>query len=266
MFDVDVYLRRLGHSGPREPTLSTLRTLHRAHLLAIPYDNNRFPEDGGELPYNLADLDHDHTFGKIVVRGAGGICFELNLLFKRLLDDLGFDTVQVSAGVPQAGGRFSPDLSHKFTLVTLDGVRWLADVGFAGPSYLLPLELSPMVQTQYGCQFRVDGQDGLHTVLRRSRSLDWHPVYRFEPQARETSDWDGFTEHFEHYLDDAVIANTSMLCRADEHGHRALVGRRYLTVDDGKETVVALTDPAEYERVVAAILDPSSLLSGRGRE
>ncbi|OXM44881.1 arylamine N-acetyltransferase family protein [Amycolatopsis alba] len=253
MFDVEIYLRRLGHSGPREPTLSTLRTLHRAHLLAIPYDNSKFPDDGGGLPDNLADLDHDRTFDKIVVRGDGGICFELNLLFERLLDDLGFDTMPVSAGVPQARGRFSPELSHKFTVVTLDGVRWLADVGFAGPSYLLPLELSPAVQTQYGCQFRVDGQDGLHTVLRRSHSTDWQPVYRFALQARELSEWDGFTEQFERYLDEAVIANTTMLCRADENGHRALVGRRYLTVEDGKETIVALTDQAEYQRVVAAI-------------
>ncbi|MGW4128476.1 arylamine N-acetyltransferase family protein [Amycolatopsis japonica] len=251
MFDVDYYLRRLGHNGPREATIATLRTLHRAHLLAIPYDNTRFPEDGGALPDNLADLDHDLTFDKIVVRGSGGICFELNLLFKRLLDEMGFETIQVSAGVHQSVGMFSPALSHKFTVVSLDSVRWLADVGFAGPSYLLPLQLSPAVQTQYGCQFRVDENDGLHTVLRRSRSTDWHPIYRFELEARETSDWDGFTGQFERYLDEAVIANTTMLCRADERGHRALVGRRYLTVEDGKETVVTLTDPVEYQRVVS---------------
>lgn len=263
MFDLDVYLRRLGHTGPREPTISTLRTLHRAHLLAIPYDNSRFPEQGGELPYNLADLDHDITFDKIVVRGVGGICFELNLLFKRLLDELGFDTMQVSAGVLQDRGTFSPELSHKFTIVTLGGTRWLADVGFAGPSYLLPLELSPAVQTQYGCQFRVDEQDGLHTVLRRSRSTDWQPVYRFELKARETSEWDGFTERFGRYLDETVIANTTMLCRASEHGHRLLVGRRYLTVEHGEETVIALTDPAEYRRVVAGMLDTSPPPTGQ---
>ncbi|ANN16083.1 acetyltransferase [Amycolatopsis orientalis] len=250
MFEVDTYLRRLGYSGPREATLATLRKLHRAHLLAIPYDNTRFPEDGGALPDNLADLDHDLTFDKIVVRGAGGICFELNLLFQRLLDEIGFETIQVSAGVHQGRGTFSPALSHRFTVVSLDDVRWLADVGFAGPAYLLPLELSPAVQTQYGCQFRVTENDGLHTVLRRSRSTDWHPLYCFELDARKTSDWDGFTKQFERYLDDAVIANTTMLCRADERGHRALVGRRYLTVEDGQETVITLTDPREYQRVV----------------
>jgi amide synthase len=256
MFDTEVYLRRIGCSLPALPTKDTLRLLHRSHLLVIPYDNGKFPEKGGGLPHNLADLDHDATFDKIVVRGVGGICFELNLLFQRLLDELGFDTMAVSAGVIQDRGAFSPELSHKFTVVNLDGRSWLADVGFSGPSYLEPLELSPEVQSQYGCQFRVVEQDGRYTVWRRSRSCDWRPVYRFALVERRAAEWDGFTEQFERYLDESVMASTTMICRASENGHQVLVGKRYLTVEDGTEKVTALTDPAEYRRVVDNILRP----------
>ncbi|GAA1959180.1 arylamine N-acetyltransferase family protein [Amycolatopsis minnesotensis] len=256
MFDTAVYLRRLGCAGPPAPGLDTLVRLHRNHLLRIPYDNSRFPEHGGALPDNLADLDQDATFDKIVVRGIGGICFELSLLFQRLLDELGFETMAVSAGVCQDRGQFSPELSHKFVVVRLDGRHWLADVGFSGPSYLEPLCLSPEEQPQYGCVFKVDSQDGRHTVLRRSRTTGWRPVYRFALVARKPAEWDGFTEAFEQYLDESVLASTTMLCRAVGNGHHMLVGKRYLVVEDGHEKLSALTDPAEYERVARHIRRP----------
>ncbi len=33
------YLTRVGYGGDIKPTLATLRELHRAHLLSIPYEN-----------------------------------------------------------------------------------------------------------------------------------------------------------------------------------------------------------------------------------
>jgi N-hydroxyarylamine O-acetyltransferase len=36
---LDRYFARIGYRGPRDATLGTLRALHRAHLLAIPYEN-----------------------------------------------------------------------------------------------------------------------------------------------------------------------------------------------------------------------------------
>ena len=36
---LDRYCARIGYAGPRDATLGTLRALHRAHLLAIPYEN-----------------------------------------------------------------------------------------------------------------------------------------------------------------------------------------------------------------------------------
>lgn len=33
------YLTRIHYTGPRTVTIDTLRQLHRAHLLAIPYEN-----------------------------------------------------------------------------------------------------------------------------------------------------------------------------------------------------------------------------------
>ena len=37
--DIDAYLQRIDYHGDRSPTLETLRALHRAHLLSVPFEN-----------------------------------------------------------------------------------------------------------------------------------------------------------------------------------------------------------------------------------
>src|SRR5437667_366260 len=41
--DIAAYLRRIGYTGPIVPTLETLREIHRAHLLAVPFENLDIP-------------------------------------------------------------------------------------------------------------------------------------------------------------------------------------------------------------------------------
>ncbi|GLU48158.1 arylamine N-acetyltransferase family protein [Nocardiopsis ansamitocini] len=252
-FDAATYLRRLGYSGPLEPTLATLCALHRSHLRSIPYDNTRFPEEGGPLPGNLADVDPDAAFDKIVVRGVGGICFELNLLMQLLLDTLGFATLSLAAGVAQDDGTFSPDLSHRFIGVHVDDELWLADVGFAGPSFIEPVRVSPQEQVQYGCRFKVTEQGSRFVLHRKGATGDWRALYRFRKRSRTVGEWDGFTERFQRFLGESGIVSTTMVGRATDTGHIVVVGRRHLKVDDGHETVSVL-GPGSYDAVVGAVL------------
>jgi N-hydroxyarylamine O-acetyltransferase len=39
MPELSRYLDRIGYSGPIAPDLATLRALHHAHILAVPYEN-----------------------------------------------------------------------------------------------------------------------------------------------------------------------------------------------------------------------------------
>ncbi|UJW29898.1 arylamine N-acetyltransferase [Saccharothrix sp. AJ9571] len=257
MFDTDAYLDRLGYSGACAVTAETLRRLHKLHLNAIPYDNTKFAPAGAEPVRNIADIDFDATFDKIVLNGAGGICFELNPLFNRLLTELGFDTMTISAGVRQEDGSFSPDLSHLFTGVLLGDDLWLADVGFSGPSYLEPLRLNSEVQHQFGCRYKVVEQAGWQTLHRRSRTGQWRAVYRFKTVGRRVEDWHGFAEKMRDYTEGTVLATATIRARSSANGHMLLVGKRYLTVEDGHEQVTALVDPTELDRALSRILSGS---------
>ena len=130
---LDRYLTRVRYQGPREPTLRTLRDLHRAHLLAIPYEN---------LDIHLGvplTLDPEAMVTKLVDECRGGWCYEMNGVFGRVLATLGFDVRYVSGAVGRATRGWRAQGNHLVLIVTLDR-RWIADVGF-GDGFLTPLPL-----------------------------------------------------------------------------------------------------------------------------
>jgi amide synthase len=251
MFDVEKYLRRLGYSGPVEPTEAVLRTLHKSHLMTIPYDSRRMLR--GSLPHNPARIDLDQCFEDIVIGGQGAYCFALNGLFHVLLTEIGFEVLRISATV-NLGPAFSPDRLHLFNGVRLDGENLLADVGYSGPSFLEPIRLVEEVQEQYGCSFQL-AADGDHQTLRRKApNGTWHDLYRFVFQDRDLQYWDGYSSVLSDLLSESEPTGTEIYCRATENGHRSLVGKRYLQVVDGVETLSALVRPAEYQAVLESVL------------
>lgn len=127
------YLRRIAYGGPLAPSRATLHQLHRAHLLAIPYENLDV-QSGRALSLDVAD-----AYAKIVEGERGGWCYEMNGLFAWALRELGFEVELVAAGV---GAREHPEnaFNHLALVVKLERPM-LADVGF-GNGFLTPLPLA----------------------------------------------------------------------------------------------------------------------------
>jgi N-hydroxyarylamine O-acetyltransferase len=128
------YLERIGHGWNVRPNLETLRSLHRAHVTAIPFE---------ALDAQLgiaASLEPDAIFEKLVERRRGGWCYEMNGLFGAALQAIGFDVTRVSCGVMRQDGGEERMGTHLALLVECEGV-WLCDVGFGG-SLLEPLPLA----------------------------------------------------------------------------------------------------------------------------
>lgn len=182
---LDRYFARIRYRGPRDPTLGTLRALHRAHLMAIPFEN---------LDVHLGvpiTLDPDAMFTKLVDERRGGWCFEMNGVFGRVLETLGFDVRYVSAAVGRETRGWRAQGNHLALVVRLDRA-WIADVGF-GDGFLAPLPLEPGTYTQGFLGYRVSrdgprwrvhghefgGADGFDFTLT-ARALD-----DFRTQCRE---------------------------------------------------------------------------------
>jgi N-hydroxyarylamine O-acetyltransferase len=176
------YLDRIGYHGALPANIHVLRSLHRAHLLTVPFEN---------LDIHLGRpilLDEARLFDKIIRQGRGGFCYELNGLFSALLRSLGFTVHRLSARVANGSGGFGIPFDHMALLVELNE-RWLADVGF-GDSFREPLRLDDRgEQVQESGRYRIDeGGDSL--VLYREEDGAWKPQYTFSPQACELASFE----------------------------------------------------------------------------
>jgi N-hydroxyarylamine O-acetyltransferase len=132
---LSAYLERTGHGWNVRPDLETLRSLHRAHLEAIPFE--ALDVQLGWTP----SLEPDAIFDKLVGRRRGGWCYEMNGVFGAALERIGFDVTRISCGVMRHVGGEERMGTHLALLVRLDGEDWLADVGF-GSSLIEPILLA----------------------------------------------------------------------------------------------------------------------------
>lgn len=172
-FDLNSYLDRLGLSE-RKPGLAAV---HRAHATTIVFDNFD-PSTGRPVV-----LDTDRVADKMIGGGRGGYCFEHNLLFKAVLEELGFSPVDLMLARVRIGGTGGDrPLDHLLLRVTEDGRQWLADVGFGGGGLLDPVPFEVGVETdQAGWLYRLV-EDGSELVLQVFQDGGWTDMYGFIPQ------------------------------------------------------------------------------------
>ena len=170
--DLDAYLRRIGYSGGLQPVPAVLEALHLAHATHIPFENLDI------LLKRPIRLDLASLQAKLVAGGRGGYCFEQNLLFAAALERLGYSVTRLAARVHYRDRRKLPR-THILLQVHVEGVPWLADVGFGLEGLLLPLPFVAGRETrQFNWTYRVVEADG-EWMLQSLRSGSWTDLYSF---------------------------------------------------------------------------------------
>lgn len=239
--NVEVYLQRLNYDGPRTCDSDTLRALHQAHLLAVPFENLDIHRGRAIV------LEEAALYDKIVRQRRGGFCYELNGLFAALLRELGFE-VKLLAGGVMDNGKCGPEFDHMTLLVQL-AERWLADVGF-GDSFCEPLRLDePKAQVQHGVAYRLSKFGEQWTMLRRLSNQEWEPQYRFTLQPHRLSDFAGMCRY--HQTSPASHFTQNRICsRATPEGRVTLSDMRLIITTNGQRQETSLQDQAEYTQAL----------------
>ena len=137
MIDLDRYFARIGYDGPARTDLATLRAIQELHPAAIPF------EAIDVLLGRGIDLAPGAVDAKLIAGGRGGYCFEQNGLLRRVLTALGYRVEPLMARVlwNRPAGAPAQPRTHMVLRVELDGVPWLADVGFGSVVPTAPLRL-----------------------------------------------------------------------------------------------------------------------------
>ncbi|MGP9018135.1 arylamine N-acetyltransferase family protein [Streptomyces sp. BR1] len=244
--DLDAYFARTGYEGGTAPTLSTLRALHRAHTVGIPFENLDVAL-GRPVPLDVKSIQR-----KLVEQSRGGYCYEHNTLFAAVVERLGFEVVARGAR-NRTRGAVLPPVTHALLVVTVDGEQWLCDTGFGsqGPLEPVPLRDGAVVE-QGGWTFGITAEDdGIH-VLSSLRPEGWVGLYAFAPQRLYPADFAVMNHYSSSHPASKFVGQVVAQRRAPDV-RRALV-RDELTTTRTDGSVEQVTVPAgELGRVLTDV-------------
>lgn len=233
--DLAAYFERTGGTADRSPTSETLRKLHRAHSLAIPFENVDVVL--GRPPR----LEIENLQDKLVRRARGGYCYEHALLFAAVLERLGYPVTGLAGRVRGGSDTLRPR-SHAALRVKAEGQWWLADVGFGGERPLEPIPLIDRTVCEQGSwTFRIDALGDGEWVLRSLRPDGWWDLYSVDLARQLPGDYAVQNHYTATHPDSPFVSRVT--------AQRAAVDVRYAL--RGTQLWISRPDGATEEREVA---------------
>jgi len=215
------YCTRIACKVPLNADLATLQQLHACHPQAIPFENL---DAWLGLPVSL---EPERIFDKLVIQQRGGYCFEHNLLFRRVLQTLGFTVQGLAARVRwQLPANSALPRTHMLLLVTIEGEHYIADVGFGGLTMTAPLALdSTEIQQSPHESFRIT-KEAQEYVIHAELAGRWQPLYGFSLEAQTDADylmanWFVSTHPQSRFVQQLIAA------RVAQDGRHALLNHRH---------------------------------------
>ena len=153
------YMKRIGINNVLTADLKSLSILQISHLTHIPYENY------DSLEHRLTSLNHKELYRKLITEHRGGICFELNGLYAWLLKSIGFDVRSHLSRYIIPEGEIH-QRTHRVMTVTIDGERYLTDVGVNSECSRKPLLLAEgLVQSDSISEYRFEKDDFFGWIL-----------------------------------------------------------------------------------------------------
>ncbi len=241
--DSTKYLNRINYSQEVNPDLETLCKLQKAHLLNVPFENL-------DIHYGIPiELDTDRIFEKVVNNFRGGFCYELNGLFFELLVSLGFDAKRISARVFDKEKGFGQEFDHLAVIVNLNGVEYLADVGF-GEFTFAPLEFSlHKTQTDPRGSFVIDRHDEEYFCVSKIVDGEVIPEYIFKDAERAFEDYKEMCRYHQT-SSDSPFTQKRLISLPSEHGRTTISGDMLRILTNGQTTEIALKDDMDFENAL----------------
>lgn len=237
---IRAYLRRIGLEQSVGCDPEGLNTLIHAQLTHIPFEALDV-WGAGECP----SLEVDDLYRKIVLQHRGGYCFELNTLFRTLLNSMGFDACQVIASLVDETGVAAPP-AHNGIICTLEREKYFVDVGFGGPVPFGAMKLRE--GTEYG--FRLEKRNDFWYLFRQTEDGEANFI-RFREVAAEPCE----LIPLNFYISQRPDIHFRHILRVNQRKGNGIV---YSLVDHkltihalGKKTVIPVPDKTALARVLA---------------
>jgi len=244
-FPLADYLARIGLTELPPPDPAGLDTLVRAQLAGIAFENLDV------LAGEAVATDLPAIVDKILRRGRGGYCFELNTLLAEALRLAGFrfDACMARVGYrrPQPGPR-----THLVMKVRIADRHWLADAGFGGPA---PFGPWPWGHDTDGHEttprFRLSEIEDGQWRLQCHADEGWERIYDIAPGLATTPDIE-MANHFVSTWPSSPFRRIFMVRRHGARQDQWLAGRALLSREHA--TGIEMQQPIDGSGQLATVL------------
>jgi N-hydroxyarylamine O-acetyltransferase len=181
-FPLQAYLSRVGLESPPSVDTAGLRTLMRAQLFTVPFENT-YVQAGLDVSLEPSDI-----IEKIIYQRRGGYCYEVNGLFAWAAAALGFSVRLIGARPMFYPKRWAK--THMVVLVDLPEGRYVCDTGFGRFGLRAPIRLdaSQIPVQQDWDQFRLV-KDSYEWIVQAFNNGEWESQFSFDEYPAEWADF-----------------------------------------------------------------------------
>jgi len=237
----DEYLQALDLTGSK-PDLAFLSEITRRHAARFAFSSVG-PMLGDDLP-----LDVESLYRRIIVNRRGGYCFEQNGFLFEMLQELGFEVSLYLARVIY-NQDIHPGLTHRITLVKIDGERYIADVGFGplGPQY--PVSMSGKASHESFRIFRIEECHPGEFHMQTLKDGEFYSLYKFELVRYGPADCE--VGHFySHKYPGATFVNHLVVSRIMDNEVRSLRNHEFWIITASGDQKHNISDGAQLKLVL----------------
>jgi N-hydroxyarylamine O-acetyltransferase len=238
------YLRRIKvERNNVSVDVESLNHLQRQHLLHIPFENL---DIHWKRPIAL---DFDKFYQKIVEEKRGGFCYELNGLFFKLLEQIGFRSKIISARVTNRKGGFGAEFDHMAIVTKVETQEYIVDVGF-GSFTAKPLKFI----------LNVEQQDETGVFLIRKFDEKYFEIVKkdgenlvseniFTELNRDLSEFAGMC-HFHQTSPESHFTRGKVCSVMTPNGRKTLTDKKFIETKNAQKSEVAVDSDEMFNHIL----------------
>jgi N-hydroxyarylamine O-acetyltransferase len=223
-FNLTDYLSRIGYEGEVHPDVATLNQLVQKQLRSIPFENTEV--QAGRIP----SLVPEDIVDKVLKRGRGGYCYEINGIFAMALTAIGFEWY--FAGARPMFYPMRRPKTHMVVIVRIEGRDYLCDTGFGGYALRAPMMIEEGRVIQDGDRFGLELIDGEY-VLSSLVQDEWQRQYGFATHPQEWIEF-SLANYFNATHPDTIFTQKKLAIMQTPNGRKILVDNELKLIEEGK--------------------------------
>jgi N-hydroxyarylamine O-acetyltransferase len=242
----DGYIHELGLQR-RKPDLTFLTDISSRHVAQFAFSSVG-PRLGDDLP-----LDFESLYRRIVTAHRGGYCFEQNGLLFKLLQELGFSVSLYLARVIY-NQDIHPGLTHRITLVEIDGERYIVDVGFGPQGPARPVGMSGKESNDGFRVFRIAQCRSGEFHMQTLQDGEFFSLYKFELAHYGQADCE-LGHFYSHKHPGANFVNHLVVSKIMDNEIRSLRNLEFTVISRSGEQKELIEDRDHLKRILAKQFD-----------